>query len=345
MSSFKDGSSFSDLNKLAKGTGGKAVSVESTDSDYLDDLVFELAGGAEGSLGYGSAEFTYDLGKVVALNDITVFFSLAPNTTGEWSVSLSKDNYGFDHVSGFFEPSQEIDFSGFHTRYLKFNFELTSGLSLTNESGYETVPTTGVPKVESISITYTEIRNDYIYFNPQDVTGDVHQVTIAVNSNKDIAEGDLVKVGASLESSNTWDDYDTIHKPERNDNEKVVFLDRFNTQSNSTNNEFVDLLQSVDGYLFKATYGPWNPEQEMTVYKKTTVSNGTTFYNEIVSSDDYTLIPRKGYVLFKTRKLDDFCLVSSSSTEFRVGVKVVNDGTNTVEITGLGYMYSEREHE
>ena len=345
MSSFKDGSSFSDLNKIAKETGGKAVSVDSSDSDYIDDIMFELAGGSEGSVGYGSAEFIYDIGLVVALNDITVFFDLPANTLGQWSVSLSEDNFGFDHESGLFEPSQQIEFSGFHTRYLVFKFELFSGLSLTNNSGYETVPTTGVPKVENIDITFTRIRDDYIYFDPETVTGDVHQVSIAVNSNKDIEEGDKIKIGAANKSSNTWKDFDTLHKPERNDNEKVVFLDRFNTQSNSTNNEFVDLLQPVDGYLFKATFGPWNPEEAVSVYKKTVTSDGTTFYNTLIADSDYSLIPRKGYVLFATRQTDDFCVIFDSSSEFRVGVKVENDGSESVEITGLGYMYSERTHE
>jgi hypothetical protein len=91
-------------------------------------------------------------------------------------------------------------------------------------------------------------------------------------------------------------------------------------------------LNSIDGFIFEATYGKWPQDATVVVYK-----NGET----IVPTTDYRTIPQKGRVVFASKTEDEYVISIENKTQIATAVKVVNRVNGSpIQVYGAGYMFS-----
>jgi len=125
--STKDNSSDTkNLNKLSYLTGGQSVTVVS--ENYLNDIVAIFYGETVGSLGYGTYEFTIDLGEESLLNQISPFFNIpVDNGNATWRLETSIDGYNFIPTNEIYGYSDVVNLENLYARYIKFKIILITG--------------------------------------------------------------------------------------------------------------------------------------------------------------------------------------------------------------------------
>lgn len=311
-------------------TNGQGLSISS--SDMVDDLVLMMSGAAKGSLGYGSANYVYDFGESVNVRSVLVNYLLYANTDGRWRFSISNDNYAYSDCSAYFEPNYTAYFDGLTCRYVKFEFELYSGLSTSNEEGYDDIPTAGVPRITDIDFMYSPQKVDYLYLDPIVTTETVDQVVVAVDSNDKYNDNKSIEIGcASGQYTHQWDDFVMESQPTVENSGKVVIPLR---RGEAANVRF-EPLTNIDGYAYKTANGPWSSEAIVTVSINTSPMD--SYY--------YTALPREGLIVFnENRSQAGQHYISIQTPEsYRVGLKIVNNDEDNVEIYGIAEMYNEQD--
>ena len=100
-------------------------------------------------------------------------------------------------------------------------------------------------------------------------------------------------------------------------------------------------LVSIDGYMYKVINSRWSLEADAIIIKY--MNNGNT--KEIIPPSEYTLLPRKGLVVFKNNMMDLSDAVYKihiiNPYVFRPALKIINSGEDYIRIYGTGYMYNE----
>ena len=305
------------LDKLSYFTGGQSFSIVS--DSFEDDLVCIMTGRTKGSLGYGSAIYTVDLGEVVNLNSANMLFDIPENTTGEWRVSVSEDNYEYSPYTIYFEPGFDVGFSDMDVRYVRFDMKLTSCLTTTNKEINDGSPT-GHPLVEGFGLTYTPVKTDYLFVKEHTVDDNNRQVVSTLDSTD---EGE-VKFGVSTSKSHNWYDFNSGAKPARPNAGGGVVLPVRNKNILGIRSE---ALINVNGYEFKAKYGGWDYESVVTILNSS---------NNEISSDSYKLYPRDGLVVFSTKMYDSYIVRIQDPSKIRSAFRVDNSDINT-EISFHGF--------
>ena len=334
MGAKKDNSSSGLINQLSNLTHGQSISVVYT--GVADDIVHMMSGLSKGAMGYGSAEYVFDFGEKINLSEVTVHYDLYPNTNGNWKIAVSDGGKYFTDYTNKFKTNYTATFDNVFARYVKFFFELYSGLSISSASADDGTPTTGTPVITDISFTYIPYKKDYIFVNTRTLTNQLDQISIATNSNINYWQSRVLNVGVATSDSISWDDYNSDAKPSKKENGKIVQPIRTGL---ITDDVRAEPLIRIDGYLFKTTNGKWNPLASVTI---------TEIEDDVITeieSSQYKLLPREGLVIFDRRKVSgNYYINIVNSSDIRVGIEVLNatDNENTY-LEGVSYNYTERE--
>ena len=333
LSIMKDKTAAYTLNRLATLTNGQSISIVS--ENVSDDIIYILSGNARGSMGYGNAKYDIDLGQEVNIKNITVNYRLYTNTNGRWQIAVSDGGYHYTEYTDHFRPSYTATFTNVIARYIRFNMDLYSGLSISNEEPYDDIPAPGVPAVTDILIEYVPTKVDYIYVNTTEVDTQLDQIAIATNSNITYWDSRILKVGVATSDAGSWSDYESNAKPAREDDGKII--EPFRT--GLANEIRMEPLTSIDSYLFEAPNGKWNPQSVVSITRNL---NGVF---STISSSLYDLVPREGLVIFNQRQITGIYYINIvNPSKFRVGLKVENNtDTETSYIEGVSYMYATRD--
>ena len=310
------------LDKLSHFTGGQSFSIVS--ESFEDDLVCIMTGKVKGALGYGSAIYTIDLGETVSLNSANVLFDLPDNTFGSWRMSVSEDGYDYTPYTIYFEPGYDVGFSELDARYVKLDMRIQSCLTVTNEENGES-SVTGQPLIEGYSLVYTPSKIDYLFVNEHVVDENNRQVVSTMDSND---EGE-VQFGISTSGSHNWDDFDSGGKPSRPNAGGGVVLPVRDKNILGIRSES---LININDYEFKATYGGWDYESEVSILDSSNLE---------ISSSTYQLHPREGLVVFATKMYDDYVIRIQDPDKVRSGFKIDNRDINTeIRFHGFSEMYA-----
>jgi hypothetical protein len=312
------------LDKITEQTKGQGLTIISNIDE--DDVIEILAGETKGSLGYGLASYILDFGSVVNINSLVTNFSLYSNTNGLWSISSSNDGCVYSQPTPMMPHDKEIVFdSGFLTRYVKFDMELMSGLSASNDITGELIPLPGSPSVTSITATYTPVKEDYLYLNLDNLgTVNPSQVALSVNSN---GQADI-QAGVCLWNSNTWSDFCIDAQPVVQNGGRIVLLKR----DGQLDDVLIDNLASIDGHIFTAGYGAWSPLADVQVYDD---------IGDLIESTEYKTYAREGYIVFAAKRNTVCRMQITNPSHLKIGIKITNfDSLKTPKIFGVGYTYS-----
>jgi hypothetical protein len=308
------------LNRITKETGGQSFTVVS--SSFINDAIDLLIGNMRGTLGYGSAIYVVDLSEISEINCVTVFFNLYSNTNGKWNISVSDDNYTYSSVTDKFSPNYTAYFDKIFGRYIKFNMELFSELSSSNEE----ILVPGSPSITGISISYTPEKVDYLYINKKNIGSEVQQVVISTNSDNSSYGVNSIRVGTSTYDSHNWRDFDTISKPSKKESGKIIIPVRYGTASGN----IIEQLVFVDGFMYKTLYGGWDQESIVNIYDKN---------NVLINYSEYKTYPREGIVIFNAKRSDNCRVEIVNPKDLRIGLKIINKTTNQFTyIDGVGYL-------
>lgn len=312
-----------DLNKLVDMTMGQSITVLS--SDFVNETVNIFIGQAVGSLGYGSAIITLDLGSICEINKLSAMFDLLTNTTGKWSVEVSNDKLTWTIVPDTYKANTEITYQSLNGRYVKFFVILITGFSASNEPVYELVPLPASPALVELKLNYNQSLTTYLYLNTNGSTAPVQQIVVGVDASN-INTSDI-EAGVASSDSHNWLDYQGPSQPHIDQNGKIFVPIRL-----SEDNELTEPLLRVDKYTYRTKFGRWEPTSLVEILD----SN-----EEVVDISTYTTYPRDGLVIFNQRKTEDYKITIQNANSFRVGLKLVNRSTTTpLEVHGVGYMYN-----
>jgi len=321
-----NGINSTELNYIAAQTGGKSYS--SVSELIENDIVKMLVGVLTGSVGYGRAIYIVDLGEEYIIDSSRVFFDLPTNTNGFWSVSGSIDGYNYNSVSEKFQANYEAAFDSLYARYLKFDMELMSGLSESNEMVYEDTPVANAPAILEIDITRTKPNIDYIYTKNHQLSIEPRQFVVTLDADNKWTENVKIDVGVTTSDSYHWDDFDNSSKIARENGGKIIVpLRRENIGIDR-----VEPLINVDGFMFKAIYGSWSQDSTVKVYDEN---------NNKVGSERYEAYPRLGYIVFLTKRNENYLIKITNPNVATIGSRILNASDKAINIYGLGYIYSQ----
>jgi hypothetical protein len=315
-----------ELNYIASQTGGKSYS--SVSQLIENDIVKMLVGVLAGSVGYGRATYIVDLEDEYIIDSSRVYFNLPANTNGFWSVSGSVDGYNYNSVSEKFRANYEAAFDSLYARYLKFDMELMSGLSASNTMAYDDIPVVHAPAVLEIDITRTKPNIDYIYTKDHQLSVEPRQFVATLDADNQWTENVKIDVGVTTSASYHWDDFDNASKPARENGGKIVVPLR----REDIGLVRVEPLINVDGFMFKTVYGSWSQDATVKIYDE----DGNK-----VGSAQYEAYPRLGYIIFLTKRNENYSIKITNPNTVTMGSKIFNASDRAINIYGLGYMYSK----
>lgn len=314
------------LNKLGFLTGGQSVTVVTEDS--IDEIVDIFYGSAVGALGYGYHEFVVDLQEIVSIESIIGEFSITDvRSSASWQIELSDDGYVFTPVKDVFSATSTYQEDDIFARFIKFKVTLLTGFS-TDE--YQGEPVS--PSLDDFEVTYNKSKVVYLYLNNQDDGLPPYQMVIGVDGNTVTTE--QVEVGLSKSDSSNWADYYNGSQPTIDQNGKIVVPLRF---SQDTSGFIQEPLNKTDNFTLKTSYGAWDPYSTTTLYNK----NG-----DVISSQDYTLYPRDGVIIFNgilpyNYEEGDYSIGILNGSDYKLGMKLTNiSNVDALEIYGIGKMYT-----
>lgn len=315
-----------ELNKLCEATGGQSATI--VNSNFTDDFLGILVGEAKGSLGYGSATFILDMTRNINLENCIVNFNLPNNTNGSWKICISNDGYNFFDCGDKYPANYTATFYQVSGRYIKFEIELISGLTTGTDDAYDTIPLPYGPSVLSATINYIPQKIDYLYLNTEEVGSYVSQVSVDVETENPNTNINMIQTSASASESTDWSNYDNGSVKSNVFSGKTVIPVRSGTYDSVT----MEKLINVDGFLYKTTSGSFNQYDTIIVYDSE---------NNIISSSKYILSHKNGYVIFKAKQYEDFTVSIIPQEKFRVGIRVINNTTDSINIKGFGYFYNK----
>lgn len=319
-----------DLNKLALLTGGQSVTV--IDETQLDEVTNIFYGQATGALGYGTFEFTIDLGEIVAINSISPHFDIPDErANANWQVVFSEDGYNFATSIQTYAYNESETYSDTNARYLRFKIILITGFSSQID---EYVSKAESPALQSITLIYNKEKTLYLFVNSTEEDNYPFHIAVAVDANNDVILDEQIKVGFAPSDSHNWSDFHTESQSYLKQNGKIVVPLRFSQNVTKFPQE---KLFMVDRFTLKTSYGKLDPSANVFIYNKE---------NEVVSSANYKVYPREGYVVFNYildyNYIDgDYKIGILNQNIYKIGLQLSNKSrSNSLEIYGIGYNYS-----
>ncbi|MFA5598979.1 MAG: kelch repeat-containing protein [Phenylobacterium sp.] len=316
---FVDTIDLNEINKLANKTKGGAYSIFS--SSVEDDVLGIITGRVTGSLGYGKIIYHIDLGKIVTINKIAALFNLLSNSDANWKITVSEDGYNYSAYTVLFPANYEANFIEIYGRYIKFEINLYSGLSIGNEEAYEGISLPYQPSLSSLDLSYTEFKEDYLYLNKESINNNLEYVVAIATSNVDAF------VGVNVSDVAIWNDFNVVNKKSLKVGGNVVIPQRYSDIGNAT----IEPLIFMDGFIFSTSYGAWPQDATVAIYDKD---------KNIIDSSFYSLKPRDGWVIFNHRRSGQHFIKIQNSNNLKIGVHVINKSpTESAYLYNMGFFY------
>ena len=320
-----------DIEKITKATGGQSSTL--TSSGFLNQILNLTIGGATGGLGWGQYKRILTFEELTAITDVTTIFELPLNTQGFLRFRYSKDGFNFTDWTEKFEGSQSTDFVDFFAKILEFEITLTTGFSTDITPEYDST-STGVPKLISIIWGTSGELEDFIFLNSENILNNVQQ--LAATFEGSIPGAGTVEIGVASSQSFDWRDFQSSARPSLNEFGKTFLLNRAKNTLSLVSNE---ILTTRDGLLYTTTYGSWDPNSSVSIYK--IVNNIET---PVLTG--FRLLPREGEIYFDNRQSlkSVFKMSLTNNDKMRVGLKLRNRlHTENITVKGTGYIYSTNE--
>lgn len=314
LANYNDMSSSNVLDSLCDSTGGQAITI--TSGAEKDDTVYSLIK-AYGSIGNGEATLVIDLSEYSEIKNVICNFDLYENSDAKWNIYYSEDGNTFNKYESIFEANTTYNLEGIKARYIKFVIDLYTGLTKDNSLVNDEVPSNGYPLLDSIVISYIPFREDYLYTNEIELTDNLKQIVISIETNIDKFDDSKIYTGVSSSNTHNWNDYSSPKQKARLDGGKII------VPINGVYSQRVEPLISIDGYAFRTTYGSWDLESEISVYRILTENT-----SEIISSSEYELSPRDGLIIFKTKHFGSYTINISNKNKIKIGLKIDNQIKN-----------------
>jgi len=320
-----------DLIKMSALTGGQSVTVLS--ANFVDEIADLFTGAATGALGYGTFDFTVDLGEIVSLNKVSASFDLPINTNASWSILVSEDGYTFSNINEKYGPNDEISFRDLQVRYVRFAIILLTGFSSSDDPYIDNpyIDKSKSPVLTQVGFVFNKYKISYLYLNLETIESIPQNIVLSTNVNEKYITPDQIKIGATTSESHNFNDFDAPSHFAVDQNGKTIIPIRY---FENTDNFSQENLIKIDSFMYKTTYGRWDPTSSVSIFDK----NG-----DLVNSDSYRIYSRKGLVIFNStkEKEDSFTINILDKSRLRVGLKITSKSEeNNLEIFGLGYMYN-----
>jgi len=314
-----------DYNLISNKTKGQSLTLNDTDS--INDYIGLLSGGVRGSLGYGSATYIYDFLDIYRINNLTAYFTLPSSSDGRWRFAISQDRYNYTEYSNWIEPNATVNLSEIDGKYIKFDFELLSGLVYNEYGG--SFPD---PLVTGLFIDITKPKIDYIFTNSIDLLTPIKEIVVSTETDSTDIYSQFIKSGISLSSTSAdWLDFGNYGVPSQDKNGKFIIPKR---DGEFLGQSFEPLIR-VDKFLYKTTNGPWADGAFIVLFN----SDG-----DIVNNSEYFAYPRRGEILFKTQKYSNFTINIANRQFLKIANEIKNYNTDsTVKIYGWGYLFKKDE--
>jgi hypothetical protein len=309
-------------DSIAGVSNGSEITITS-DSNFNTNLETILT--SRGFVGNGTFTFEVDLGEEVLIQSLQALFDIVDAETGAfWQYEIGDSNHIFSFLSENIQSDIALSLQSTYGRYVRITATLFAALTTDLYLADKIIP----PSLTSFFITYHKKTTSYIYFNDNIVTDPLHQIMIAVESNRPV--GSEINIGVTTQSSGDWEDYYSSAKPSLDNGTRIILpiRQRMGTDSTAT----LETLVSIDGFAFKAKYGKWAEDSLVQIL----LSDGT-----VISSSIYQIFPNKGLVVFSEKQTDTFLLSITNQPDISVAAEIVNRvNGQPIVITGAGYMYS-----
>jgi hypothetical protein len=321
-----------DIEKIVQGTGGQSSLL--TSSGFLDQILNWTVGGATGGLGWGKYTRQLSFDELSAVTAVTSSFLLPVNTQGYLRFRYSEDGFNFADWTERFEGSQTIDFVDFFAKIVEYEVILTTGFTEGITEEYDSTPT-GIPKLISINWGTSSEREDFMFLDSEEVLTNVQQLAAAFEGT--IPTSSTVEIGIASSNSHDWRDFQNAAHPAIEEFGKTFLVERTEDPSSLVP---VEPLITRDGLLFSATYGSWDPNATVTLFRAN--SDG----EDVPVLSGFRLHPRYGQIYFDARQplTETFKLAIVNSDTARVGLRLRNRlHTDSIVVNGVGYIYSTND--
>jgi hypothetical protein len=170
---------------------------------------------------------------------------------------------------------------------------------------------------------------DFVYMTAREADGVMDDVVIAVNA--DVPDANTVEVGVSTGDDHEWHRFQSGAKPAVRQDGKTVIPFRVYSKDGKAAKE---TLIRMDGYVFKARYGRWNPASAIAVF---------TSSGEEVSVDRYQVFPDAGLIVFRERTTGTYHLSVTDTAKVKTAIKVTSrDPSSATNIRAAGVMYTKK---
>jgi hypothetical protein len=328
-----------DIERITKETNGQSTTL--VDSSFISQILNLAIGGAAGSLGYGIYRRSVVFDELTAVTAMTATFFLPSNTIGTLRFRYSQDGFNFTDWSEKFEGNEScsdaicaksIDVADFFAKAIEFEIVLSTGFTQDPDDDENE---TGSPRLDSIQLSSSGEKNDYLFLNSEEVAKNVQQVAVGIESVT--PENAVVEIGVATSQTNEWTDFHSDARPVLREYGKTFLLERSHDDESIVPDE---TLTSIDGLLWTTRYGPWDPAAVATLYDVD--ENGVA----TVIRDGFLMYPRDGQIYFDTKQSLDktFRLSIVNDNVLRVGLRIRNRlHTDSVKISGVGYIYSTND--
>jgi len=331
ISSQLDRSQSGIAEELAENTGGHSTVL--ANSSFLPQVLnFVLS--VSGAIGYGTYRKVVDFGAISSITKLTTNFELYSNTDGHIRYRHSSDGRNYSAWTKKYDANSTVNIIDLETRYIEFELVLETGFDTDPDDPY--IEPTGVPCVASVCWEYSISKEDYLFLNVESSNGNAQQLETAVTGSIPIATE--IKTGAASSDAIHWEEFQTEQRPELNESQKTLLLDR--QLDSDEDDSFVkkEILTTEDGLIFTSQYGAWSESSTITVYEKDKHDNDMT-----ISSSLYTAYPRDGQIIMTTKYpiTQTLKMTMVNEDKLKVGLKLVNSNhEETICIEGVGFMWS-----
>ncbi len=321
-----------DVVKITEETRGQSLTL--TASGFMDQILNFALGSATGGLGYGIYRNKIDFTEVSAITAMTLAFILPTNTQGFVRFRHSEDGFNFGDFSERFEGAGVVDFIDFFARFIEYEVVLATGFTEQISEEYDTI-STGLPKLTSITWEISGERDDFMFLDSEGVLKNVQQISMAFEGS--VPKSSIIELGVATSNTHNWNDFHSPARPVVREFGKSFLLER---DKDFDSVVAVEPLVSIDGYLYKANYGAWDPEARVDLFTVDAENN------DIPVLSGFRLYPREGEVYFRTRQSPTrvFKLTIVNRDKVRVGMRLRNRlHSESITIEGIGYIYSTND--
>ena len=314
-------------NKICSVTGGQSFTLNNIND--IDNYIGILSGGLIGSLGNGYATCIFNLQDMYRILSVYPIFDIVPGSFVKWNISFSQDGYNFISISDIFDYTDTGYFDNTLAKYLKITFQLFSGDIYSSFGSLF-----NIPSVLSVYLNAVKPKIDYIFVDPKNTSDNINEIVVSTNNGNNLLSTSIIENGISLSSNScNWEDFSIMSEPTKDKAGKFIIPKRSGTILNNLYNTKVEPLTRIDGFLYRTAYGGWDENSSIQIYDLS---------NNLIDGSIYITCPRKGEVIFKSKKYIDYLINITNEKYFRIGNKITNYNTNeNIEIYGWGYMYKQ----